>query len=496
MMRSWTLARRLGLSFAVVVSLAVLLGVSAVGSLGVLRRASEKMRGESEDLVEAKHLEAVVEQEVADTQGYLLTRDEATLKNLHDLDAQVDALVAQRMERLGNTDGRRLMEEVRLADNELGAAFDAFIAAHKNDAGARDAARYMQEMGASLQREEGPRVLRLRSAIGAYEAYERQGLKEEDQAFVRTANRTSAWLLGLTALAIAGGVVLGIFFTRAITQQIGAAVHDVQSSSAELQAAATQQATASKEQAAATNETSTTIKELVATARQIADGSQRVAQIADRASAAAKSGDQAARRAHGALGMIKQQVESLVNHTLELGKRSQQIGGILEIINELSEQTNILAINATIEAAGAGESGKRFAVVADEIRKLADRVGGSARDIQRLIEEVRASVNGTVMATEQGSKAVDTGVRQVEELAAAFGEIAGMAGTTTEAAREIELSTRQQTSAVEQVNLAMADVTQAAKETEATAGQVFETASQLASLSKTLNRMIRADARG
>ena len=89
---------------------------------------------------------------------------------------------------------------------------------------------------------------------------------------------------------------------------------------------------------------------------------------------------------------------------LELGKKSQQIGSILEIIDELAEQTNILAINATIEAAGAGDSGRRFSVVADEIRKLADRVASSTKEIRTLIDEIRSAVNTTVMATESGSK--------------------------------------------------------------------------------------------
>ena len=81
----------------------------------------------------------------------------------------------------------------------------------------------------------------------------------------------------------------------------------------------------------------------------------------------------------------------------------QQIGSVLDIVSELAEQTNILAINATIEAAGAGEAGKRFAVVADEIRKLADRVTGSTKEIRMLNDEVRSAVNTTVMATETGS---------------------------------------------------------------------------------------------
>ncbi len=85
---------------------------------------------------------------------------------------------------------------------------------------------------------------------------------------------------------------------------------------------------------------------------------------------------------------------------LDLGRKSQEIGGILEIITELAEQTNILAVNAAIEAAGAGDAGRRFGVVAEEIRKLADRVSGSAKEIRGLIQDVRAAVNASVMTTE------------------------------------------------------------------------------------------------
>src|SRR5581483_7275119 len=100
---------------------------------------------------------------------------------------------------------------------------------------------------------------------------------------------------------------------------------------------------------------------------------------------------------------------------------------------ELLEQTNILAINATIEASGAGEQGRRFSAVADEIRKLSDRVGSSAKEIRGLVDEVRSAVNATVMATEGGAKAVDAGTKEFGEVAASFKRITGELTATTQA---------------------------------------------------------------
>ena len=200
-------------------------------------------------------------------------------------------------------------------------------------------------------------------------------------------------------------------------------------------------------------------------------------------------------RANESIGAIQKQVDLIVTHMLDLGRKSQQIGGILELINELAEQTNILAINATIEAAGAGESGRRFAVVGEEIRRLADRVGSSTKEIRHLIDDMRTAVNKTVMTTEGGNKVVEAGARQFAEVAAGFSKISDMVSTTTEAAREIELSTKQQSTAVEQVNVAVANVSQASKETEASSGQTLQTASELVVLSRELTKIVRADDR-
>jgi methyl-accepting chemotaxis protein len=322
--------------------------------------------------------------------------------------------------------------------------------------------------------------------------------REERDLLKQRAGEVEAAVTGATFAIIVGTLLCllvvtgaGFTITRSLTSQIGSAVQHVQSSSTELQTAANQQASGAKESATAMNEIATTISELLATSRQIAESAQQVAHIAQETAAAARTGDQTVEKTQEAIGSIRKQVDVIVGHMLDLGKKSQQIGSVLDIINELAEQTNILSINATIEAAGAGEAGRRFAVVGDEIRKLADRVAGSTKEIRGLIEEVRSAVNTTVMATEGGSKAVDARLRHFAEVTGALRQITGLVTTTTEAAREIELSTKQQTTAVEQVNAAITGAAQATRETEASSTQTLQTATQLASLSRELSRIIQ-----
>jgi methyl-accepting chemotaxis protein len=332
---------------------------------------------------------------------------------------------------------------------------------------------------------------RIRALIGAADQTERDLLAQRMAEARVSSDATLAVVLWGGILGTVAVAIIGILITRSLSDQIGSAVGQVRSSSTELQAAANQQATGAKQQAAAMTEISTTISELLATSRQIAESAQRVAQNAEQTAIAARSGHGTVDLTHESISGIRRQVDQIVSHMLELGKKSQEVGAVLDIVSELAEQTNILAINATIEAAGAGEAGKRFAVVADEIRKLADRVGGSTKEVRALIEDVRSAVNTTVMATETGSKAVDAGSRQFGEVATAFRQISGLVSTATDAAREIELSTKQQSSAVEQVNVAIASVTQASVETETSAGQTLQTVSQMATLSRDLLKMIQ-----
>ncbi|MGE3547809.1 MAG: methyl-accepting chemotaxis protein, partial [Kofleriaceae bacterium] len=378
----------------------------------------------------------------------------------------------------------RLLEDIDKRELEYKVATDRVIALRQSDAA-------MDVVIRSFDLDVTPKREALSDAIDRFRSFSQTKMFQSKQAATDTADSAVDLLLAFGGAIIVLGVIVAALLTRTLGRQIGTAIGRVQSSSAELQAAANQQATAAKQQATAMNEITTTITELLATSKQIAESSQRVAHIADQTASSARAGDSTVDRAHDSITAIKRQVDLIVANMLELGKKSQQIGSVLDIVAELAEQTNILAINASIEAAGAGDAGKRFSVVADEIRKLADRVTGSTKEIRTLIDDVRGSVNNTVMTTETGSKAVESGARQFNDVATTFKQIASMVATTTEAAREIELSTKQQSTAVEQVNIAITNVAQASNESEASSGQTLQTAGQLSSLSRELLRLIQ-----
>lgn len=477
--------QKVGAGFAAIVGLTIVISAVAVHALkGVVSSKDRVITVNAQNLTDAAQLNAGAEAKVVAARGFLLSRDDKFLDQMRAKRQWFMQVLERLRSRVDTSEGQRILDQLERAENDHQAAMDRMIALRKTEAPVTTVARQFDD-------EVSPKRDVLDQEIQSFITHESNLLEDAKKASTETAQSAVLLVTGMAIAAVLLAAGIGLLLTRTLGRQIGGAVQHVQSSSAELQSAANQQVAGMRESATAMNEISTTISELLATARQIAESAQRVAHIAEETAKAAKQGDQTVEKTRESVGAIKQQVDLIVTHMLDLGKKSQQIGGILEIINELAEQTNILAINATIEAAGAGDAGKRFAVVADEIRKLADRVGGSTNEIRALVEDIRSAVNATVMTTEGGTKAVEVGVRQFAEVTAALEQITGLVGTTTEAARAIELSTKQQSTAVGQVNIAISNVAQATKETEASSNQTLQTATLLNELSRDLTRLIR-----
>jgi methyl-accepting chemotaxis protein len=489
MRRTWTFSGKLGLGLGVMAILTLLLAMVAVFALRHVTAAKDEVIGRhARQMMDAQKLERISVERMSNVRAYVLTR-EATARDMIGLmHEQYFQLLKDMQTRAATTEEMQALEQLRIDASNQFAGGDTVVAMREKD-GADIAAA-----GRVFQDRVVPLANILRKNLAQFVQLEQRKLEAATARASDTAS-TATVLMAIFAIAgVAAAAMLAWVLPRVLSRQIGAAVQRLQSSSSELQAAANQQTTGAKEQVALMTEISTTMRELMATARQIAESSQGVVRVADSSTEAAQRGDQTVQRAHNEVAAIRQQVDLVVEHMLDLGRKSQHIGGVLEIINELAEQTSILAINATIEAAGAGEAGKRFSVVADEIRKLAARVGGSTKEIRALIDQIRAAVNTAVMATESGSKAVDVGTRQFGEVTAVFRQISDLLRNTTEAAREIELSTRQQSTAVEQTNVAVANVAQSAREAEASSSQVLQTVAELTTLSRELSRLIQPQA--
>lgn len=484
---NWTFGQKVSASIGLLVALTVMIGFIAFAALRTVVTAKDRVIDvEAQLLIDAQLVRALAERKGGEGRGFLLTRDERFLDSMRASRTQLLSVI-ERLQQTGVADDRRqLVDAIVAAEAEHQGTYEVVIARRRSASASEDIASAFDDQIA-------PARAALDAALDAFIAREEQRLRAAKQLSTDQAGAATMTMGVLVAIVVLSAMILGAVLIRVLRSQIGTAVSQVQSSSAELQSAATQQAAGAREQATAMNEIATTISELLMTSRQITESARRVAQIADDTAAAARSGGDTVDQAHESIAAIRRQVDLIVSHMLELGKKSQQIGTVLEIVSELAEQTNILAINATIEAAGAGEAGNRFAVVADEIRKLADRVAGSTKEIRGLIDDVRSSVNTTVMATETGSKSVDAGSKQFSAVATSFKQIIGLVTTTTDAAREIELSIKQQMTAVEQVNVAVTNIAQATKETETSTGQTQQTASQLALLSKDLLKVIRPE---
>lgn len=484
MQRRWTFGRKIAAAFAALVVITLIsAGVAIVALSNVVTSKDHVINGNAQRLTDAQALRADDWEKVANARGFLLTTDQKYIDQLDtartDFDARISAL-----RRIVTTDEeRRSVDAIEASAANHTKTIDSVMALRRTDAPIDTVTRAFEDQVV-------PKQADLATKIDGFVTSQEKLLADARQASTDTANTAMTMVIVLSLLAVAIAALLGYLLARSLRRQIGTAVGEVRTSSSELQATANQQASAAKEQSTTMNEINSTINELLATSRQIGESAQRVAQVADQTAGAGRSGQETVVRARESIDGIRRQVDVIVNHMLELGDKSQQIGAVLDIVSELAEQTNILAINSTIEAAGAGEAGKRFAVVADEIRKLADSVAGSTKEIRGLIDVVRGAVNTAVMATEIGSKGVDAGSAQFSEVANSFEEISELVTVTNEAAREIELSTKQQTTAVEQVNVAISDVAQATRETEASSLQTAQTATQLATLASDLQRLI------
>jgi methyl-accepting chemotaxis protein len=265
---------------------------------------------------------------------------------------------------------------------------------------------------------------------------------------------------------------------------------ELSAAASQLLAASHQQATGATEQASAVSQVSTTIEELGSTARQIAIAAEQVAEAAQQTLENLSEGQDAVDRSIQAMERIRNRMQDVSTRVLSLGERSQQIGEIIDLINDLSDETHLLALNAAIEAAGAGEHGRRFAVVAAEVKSLANRALAAAKEVKGVIAEIQQATNAAVLAAEEGGKEVERGVELAHSAGQVMDAIVMVAERTAQSGAEISLATAQQQSASEQVVETMREVADVARQTAAGSRQMSESAQMLTAIAERLHGIV------
>ncbi|MEM7065499.1 MAG: methyl-accepting chemotaxis protein [Cyanobacteria bacterium P01_B01_bin.77] len=269
------------------------------------------------------------------------------------------------------------------------------------------------------------------------------------------------------AVLISLGIVLplAIFRGRQLISLLEGLATDISVSSQQMASTVSEQERIASQQAASVNETTTTMDELEASSRHAAGQANAAVDAAKHAFSASEEGAQAVGEALEGMFTLEAKVDAIAEKIVNLSTQAGQITNVSQLVIDFANQTNMLALNSSVEAIRAGEHGKGFALVANEIRKLADQSQQSADKINTLVSSIQKSINETVMVTEEGTKTVKTGVQIAKRTEATFNEIQESVSQVVLNNQQVSLNLKQQVDAIKQVVDAMEVINRGTSET-------------------------------
>ncbi|MCX6580661.1 MAG: methyl-accepting chemotaxis protein [Candidatus Aminicenantes bacterium] len=273
---------------------------------------------------------------------------------------------------------------------------------------------------------------------------------------------------------------------RKQTADIMEGVNVVAGSAGEISATTTQFAAGFAEIASSTNETVTSMKEVQQTSELTSEKARNVSESARNVLQVSRGGEKALNETIAAMNGIQEQMAFIAESIVGLSEQTQSIGEIIAVVDDIAEQSRLLAVNASIEAVKAGEQGKGFSVVAAEIKNLAQQSKQSTGQVRSILAEIQKATGNSVMVTEKGAKTVDNGVKQAQQTGEAFQALGQSILETSQAAMQIEATARQQLAgidhvftAMESINVAITQNAQAAKQLESAARGLEELGKKL-----------------
>ncbi|HET6631688.1 MAG TPA: methyl-accepting chemotaxis protein [Rhodanobacteraceae bacterium] len=480
----WTIGLKIGAGYALAIVVLVVIGIVAYQSTRGYTDATERRAHTAQVLDSLNSVLASMRDAEAGERGYLVLGDQSYLQPYHAASRAAD----KALESLRSLTAADAAQQARVeALASLVAAKQATLeraVTVRRDQGL-EAAQALMRTG------KGQDVMdRMRDQINTMRDAANVRLRQRDAAVDAQGAATIASIVYGIPAALVLLVLAGWLFTRSVTRNLRESMAQLASSAAEILATTSQVAAGAAETATAVNETTATVEEVKQTAQLSSQKARHVSDSAQRASSVSEAGRKSADDAVEGMHQIRQQMESIGESIMRLSEHSQAIGEIIATVGGLAEQSNLLAVNAAIEASRAGEQGKGFGVVAQEIRSLAEQSRQATTQVRGILGDIQKATSGAVLAMEQGTKAVQAGVTQTSDTGEAIRALTESIGEAAQAASQIAASSHQQMVGMDQVASAMESIKQASAQNVAGTRQAETAAEGLHELGKRLGRMI------
>jgi len=296
--------------------------------------------------------------------------------------------------------------------------------------------------------------------------------------------------IAIIVLVIVISALLSRGFVSSVSKTISDVAQDVSASSTEILGAVDQQANASDTQARSVSGVTMELEEMSEAAKKIAMTASSVERIAAATTQSANEGAAAVKEAIGYMDRIRQEVTTIAEKVADAGRKAEQILESVDSIQEIADETHLLALNASIESAAAGEFGKRFAVVAGEVRRLSERARSFTEEIQAVVNDVHASTQESIEVTREGLKEVAQGVEIAKRAGDALEKMQSMSEKTSQAVRTIAQATGRQDESSQEFVLTMRQIADLLKDSAAQMQKSREASHHLNETAETLKKLV------